>query len=403
MSTITETKPASPVGEQSPGATTIATRVRDRARSMGNRIAMREKEFGVWQGVTWASYWDTVLTVGHALLALGVEPGDRVAIHSENRREWLYSDVATMAVRAMTVGLYPTNPPAEVGYLLSHSGAKVLIAEDQEQVDKALAVIDQCPDLDRIVYIEPRGIRYRYDHPKLLAWDDLLKLGAEHRAAYPGAVEERMAAATPDDIATLIYTSGTTGPPKGAMLSVSNVEFAVETLVHGGGFTSPPPGPKDLTLSYLPLCHVAERIFTTWFNAGAGVQVNFAESIATVQPNLREVQPTILFGVPADLGADPGLGDDRAAQRVLAQAGQREALARCGELDRFHAGAHRRPAHHRDAAGLRARLGVLLPGPAGTDRDASGALRVVRRGALSRRRCSSSSWASAWRCTRCMG
>jgi long-chain acyl-CoA synthetase len=298
MSTITETKPVRPVGEQPPGATTIATRVRDRAQSMGNRVAMREKEFGVWQEVTWSSYWDTVLTVGHALIALGVQPADRVAIHSENRREWLYSDVATMAVRAMTVGLYPTNPPAEVGYLLSHSGAKVLIAEDQEQVDKALAVIDQCPDLDRIVYIEPRGIRYRYDHPKLLAWEDLLKLGAEHRAAHPGAVEERMAAATPDDIATLIYTSGTTGPPKGAMLSVSNVEFAVETLVHGGGFTSPPPGPKDLILSYLPLCHVAERIFTTWFNAGAGVQVNFAESIATVQPNLREVQPTILFGVP---------------------------------------------------------------------------------------------------------
>jgi long-chain acyl-CoA synthetase len=298
MSTITETKPARPVGEQPPGAATIATRVRDRAHSMGNRVAMREKEFGVWQEVTWSSYWDTVLTVAHALIALGVQEGDRVAIHSENRREWLYSDVATMAVRAMTVGLYPTNPPAEVGYLLSHSGAKVLIAEDQEQVDKALAVIDQCPDLDRIVYIEPRGIRYRYDHPKLLAWEDLLKLGAEHRAAHPGAVEERMAAATPDDIATLIYTSGTTGPPKGAMLSVSNVEFAVETLVHGGGFTSPPPGPKDLILSYLPLCHVAERIFTTWFNAGAGVQVNFAESIATVQPNLREVQPTILFGVP---------------------------------------------------------------------------------------------------------
>src|SRR5688572_5449557 len=171
---------------------------------MSNQVAMREKDLGVWQEITWKSYWDTVLTVGHALLALGVEPGDRVAIHSENRREWLYSDVATMAVRAMTVGLYPTNPPAEVGYLLSHSGAKVLVAEDQEQVDKALEVIDQCPDLERIVYIEPRGIRYRYDHPKLLAWEDLLAMGAEHRAAHPGAVEERMAAARLDDIATLI-------------------------------------------------------------------------------------------------------------------------------------------------------------------------------------------------------
>jgi long-chain acyl-CoA synthetase len=298
MSTATATTGSATVGDPATGATTITTRVRDRAHTMPDRIAMREKDLGFWHEVSWASYWDTVLTVGHALLALGIEPGDRVAVHSENRREWLFTDVATVAVRAMTVGLYPTNPPAEVGYLLSHSGAKLLVAEDQEQVDKALAVIDQCPALERIVYVEPRGIRYRYDHPKLLAWDDLLALGAEHRAAHPGAVEQRMADSTPDDIATLIYTSGTTGPPKGAMLSVSNVEFAVHTLVHGGGFTSPPPGPNDLVLSYLPLCHVAERIFTTWFNAGSGVQVNFAESIATVQPNLREVQPTILFGVP---------------------------------------------------------------------------------------------------------
>jgi long-chain acyl-CoA synthetase len=304
---VTTTATASIQDETRSGATTIATRVRDRAQTMGSRVAMREKDLGVWQEVSWASYWDTVVTVGHAWLALGIEPGDRVAIHSENRREWLFADVATIAVRAMTVGLYPTNPPPEVGYLLSHSGSKVLVAEDQEQVDKALAVLDQCPALTCVIYLEPRGIRYRYDKQltrdgappvRLLSWEEVLALGAEHRAAYPGEVERRMAEATDDDIATLIYTSGTTGPPKGAMLSVSNVDFAVRTLVDGGGFASPPPGTKDLVLSYLPLCHVAERIFTTWFNAGAGVQVNFAESIATVQPNLREVQPTVLFGVP---------------------------------------------------------------------------------------------------------
>jgi long-chain acyl-CoA synthetase len=279
-------------------ATTIASRVREHALAGPHRIAMREKDFGIWQEITWAAYWDTVQTVAHGLLALGVQPGDRVAIHSENRREWLYSDVAIVAVRGTTVGLYPTNPAAEVGYLLSHSGARVLIAEDQEQVDKALAVLDECPDLERIVYLEPRGIRHRYDNPKLLCWEDLILLGVAHRDANPDAVAERMAAARSDDIATLIYTSGTTGPPKGAMLSVSNVDFAVRTLVHAGGFTSPPPNPDDLLLSYLPLCHVAERIFTTWFSAGAAVQINFAESIATVQANLREVQPTILFGVP---------------------------------------------------------------------------------------------------------
>ncbi|HEU4422634.1 MAG TPA: AMP-binding protein [Pilimelia sp.] len=298
---------AAAVVEARPSLTTLATRVRERAGVTPDRVAMREKDFGIWQEVTWAAYWDTVQTVAHGLIALGIEPGDRVAIHSENRREWLYTDVATVAVRGTTVGLYPTNPPPEVGYLLSHSGAKVLVAEDQEQVDKALAVLDQCPDLACIVYVEPRGIRHRYTGEvprsgaapvRLIGWDDFLLLGVAHRDADPDAVTARMAAASADDIVTLIYTSGTTGPPKGVMLSVSNVEFAIAALVDGGGFTSPPPGADDLVLSYLPLCHVAERIFTTWFNAGAGVQVNFAESIATVQANLREIQPTVLFGVP---------------------------------------------------------------------------------------------------------
>ena len=280
------------------GTTTIATRVRDRAGSHPDRIAMREKDFGVWQQVTWAQYWENVLDVAHAFLALDVQPGDRVAVHSENRREWLYSDLATVAVRAATVGLYPTNPASEVGYLLADSGARILVAEDQEQVDKVLQVLDELPALERIVYLEPRGVRRRYHDPRLLGWDELLALGREHRAAHPGAVEARMESARPDDLATLIYTSGTTGPPKGAMLTVANVEFAIHALVVDGGFTSPPPTPDDVTLSYLPLCHVAERIFTTWFNAAVGVQVNFAESIDTVAANLREVQPTILFGVP---------------------------------------------------------------------------------------------------------
>jgi long-chain acyl-CoA synthetase len=297
--TIAAAPPDAARVDRAPGpAATIASRVRGWALAGPRQIAMRRKDRGIWQEVSWAQYWDTVQNVAHGLLALGVQPGDRIAIHSENRPEWLYSDVAAVAVRATTVGLYPTNPPPEVGYLLSHSGAKVLVAEDQEQVDKALAVIDRCPALTRIVYLEPRGIRHRYDHPALLSWDDFLLMGVAHRDGHPEAIAQRMAAATADDIATLIYTSGTTGPPKGAMLSVANVEYAIATLVEGGGFTSPPPGPDDLVLSYLPLCHVAERIFTVWFNAGAGVQANFAESIATVQANLREVQPTILFGVP---------------------------------------------------------------------------------------------------------
>lgn len=279
-------------------AVTVASRVRDRALAMPDQIAMREKDFGIWQEVTWADYWNYAELVGHALLALGIEPGDRIAVHSENRREWLYSDIGAIAVRATTVGLYPTNPPPEVAYLLSHSGARVLIAEDQEQVDKALEVLDELPDLEKIIYLEPRGIRYRYTDPKLMSWDDFLALGARHRETDPDAVNHRMTEATGDDVMTMVYTSGTTGPPKGAMLAVSNVEYCIKVLVEGGGFTSPPPSPSDVMLSYLPLCHIAERIFTTWFSASAGIQVHFAESIETVQANLREVQPTILFGVP---------------------------------------------------------------------------------------------------------
>jgi long-chain acyl-CoA synthetase len=278
--------------------TTLASRVAEWATRHPDRVAMRHKHLGIWREISWASYWDTARTVAHGLLSLGIDPGDRVAIHSENRPEWLFTDVATVALRAATVGLYPTNPPAEVRYLLSHSGAKVLVAEDQEQVDKALAVVDQCPDLAHIVYLEPRGIRGRYQHPKLLSWQDLLARGEAHRGAYPDALAERMATATPDDVATVIYTSGTTGPPKGAMLTVANLEFAIATHQTGEGFADPPPGPYDLLLSYLPLCHVVERTFTTWFSAGAGTQVNFAESIATVPQNLAEVQPTILFSVP---------------------------------------------------------------------------------------------------------
>jgi long-chain acyl-CoA synthetase len=278
--------------------TTIASRIRDRAQEMPGTVAMRRKDLGVWQEITWADYWDEVLLAGHALLALGVEPGDRVSIQCEGRPEWLFLDIATVAVRGVTVGLYATNPADEVRYLLSHSGARVHLAEDQEQLDKALAVVDDCPGLERIVYVEPRGIAGRYDDARLMSYDDLRRLGEQHREANPGAVEARMAEAQDDDVVTLVYTSGTTGPPKGAMLTVANVEWAMHAVIEEGGFVSPPAGPKDLTLSYLPLCHVAERVFTTWYNAHAGTQVNFAESIDTVPQNLREVQPTLLLAVP---------------------------------------------------------------------------------------------------------
>jgi long-chain acyl-CoA synthetase len=287
----------SPTAGSPRGVRTVPSRIRDRAGTDPDRVCMREKRYGIWQDLTWADYWEQVSLVAHALRALGIEPGDRVAVHSENRPEWLYADVGTVAIRGITMGLYPTNPAPEVAYLLQDSGSKVLIAEDQEQVDKALEVEPDCPTLEHIVYLEPRGVR-DYEHPKLMSWETFLDRGRQHRESDPDLLDRLANEAEESDVVTLIYTSGTTGPPKGAMLTVRNVEFAIDTLVSSGGIYNPPADEDDVILSYLPLCHVAERAATEWVNAEAGVTVHFAESIETVQANLKEVQPTLFFAVP---------------------------------------------------------------------------------------------------------
>jgi len=273
-------------------------RLRNRGTETPDQVALREKHFGIWQDITFGEYWAMAETVANGLLALGIEPGDRVAIHSENRPEWLYADLGVQAVRGVSMGLYPTNPAAEVKYLLENSESRVLFAEDQEQLDKTLEVIEQLPALTRIIYLEPRGIRGHYGDPRLMSWGEFLALGREHQAAHPEAVDEVMSSAREDDLATLIYTSGTTGPPKGAMLSVKNVNAAIAIAGAESGFVSPEPNEDDLIVSYLPLCHVYERAFSEWFGLSAGTVVNFAESIDTIQTDLREIQPSIFQAVP---------------------------------------------------------------------------------------------------------
>jgi long-chain acyl-CoA synthetase len=297
MTTLVD-RPEAPAADV--GYPTVAAMVRDWAEMSPDKVAMREKDFGIWQEITWSEFYETVLEAAHGLLALGVEEGDRVSIHSEDRPEWVILDMATVAIRGITVGLYPTNPAAEVEYLLNDSGAKVHLAEDQEQADKVMEVITSLPNLTHIIHVEPRGFRKWRDDPRFIFWDDFLEMGRQHRAENPGAVERIMATAEEDDVMTLVYTSGTTGPPKGAMLTNRNVTYCLDTLVNNEGRlgSSVPVGPDDILLTYLPLCHVAERIFSTWTLAGNGPTLNFAESIETVQQNLREIQPTIFFSVP---------------------------------------------------------------------------------------------------------
>jgi len=271
--------------------------LRDAALEFPGRTAMRVKEAGVWRDITWEGYADAVRRIAFGLAALGVGPGDRVAIQSENRPEWLFADVAAASLRAMIVGLYPTNPVAEVTYLLQDSAARVLIAEDQEQVDKAIAAAPESPALEWIVYLDGRGLA-GYDSPLLLSIDELIDRGDAFAAEHPGHLDELDAARTPDDVATLIYTSGTTGPPKGAMLSARNVSFASHIFSLDGGLLGRQIGPDDALLSYLPLSHVVERGISVWINLTSHTVVHFAESIDTVTTDLAEVQPTVLFAVP---------------------------------------------------------------------------------------------------------
>ena len=271
---------------------TFAALFAARCRTSAHRVALREKREGLWREHTWADYYDRARAFGLGLRALGVREGDRVAIHSEDRPEWLFADLGAICAGAITVGIYATNPKAEVEYLLAHSGARVLVAEDQEQVDKALAVAERCPALERIVVIDPKGLR-GYRDPRLLRYAEVEAAGRALHAAAPDRFEHLVGARTREETATIVYTSGTTGPPKGAMLTQGNLAAGVRVseLLWGAD-------ERDRICSYLPLCHVAEKIFTVFLPIATGASANFAESVDTVTANLREVEPTVFLGVP---------------------------------------------------------------------------------------------------------
>ncbi len=271
---------------------TLPAIFRERCRASARDIALREKRFGIWREHTWAEFFEQARDFGLGLVALGVEPGDRVAIHSEDRPEWLFAEFGTIAVGGASVGIYPTNPAAEVEYLLAHSGARVLVAEDQEQVDKALAVADRCPALRHIVVIDPKGLR-GYADPRLLRYEEVERLGRELAEREPDRFDRLIDARRAEETAMIVYTSGTTGPPKGAMLTEANIAASVELARVLWKAT-----PEDRVCSYLPLCHVAEKIFTVFLPLASGASANFAEGIDTVTANLREVEPTIFLGVP---------------------------------------------------------------------------------------------------------
>ena len=303
---------------QASGGVTPSRRLKDIASRFPERIAFRDKKFGIWNEISYKEFWLQVNYVGCALNYFGIGKSDKVAIHSENRPEWLISDIGAQAIGAISVGLYPTNPPAEVKYLLGHSESQILFAEDQEQVDKALEVLQDLPDLKKIIYFEDKGL-FRYESEKLMKWEDFLEIGKTEFEKDKEFVNSRIDEIKSEDIALMIYTSGTTGPPKGSMLSHGNLEW-VSSIIPEISFTPGIDNPEYL--SYLPLCHVFGRLIDLLIGIHLMATINFAESIDTVQADLAEIQPTIFPAVPRILekmhtGAIVRMKDASFLKRIL--------------------------------------------------------------------------------------
>jgi long-chain acyl-CoA synthetase len=280
-------------------AITIPQLLRQRAAMHGEALALREKEYGIWNPYSWNHYYETARAVALGLLSLGIKPGDRVAIAGENTPEWFYVDVGAQMIGAVAVGIYPTNPWIELQYIVKHSGSRVVITGDQEQTDKvfdAMANNDSLPAVEAVVCIDMKGLR-NYRQSQLTSFEQLCERGRTFARENPDAnstLDRLIAQGAPDDVCILVYTSGTTGPPKGAMLTHRNLVYAAYTYAETVGIADKP----FEAVSYLPLCHVAERCYGEVTHLVLGGAVSFAESIDTVAINIREIAPTFFVGVP---------------------------------------------------------------------------------------------------------
>lgn len=263
-----------------------------KVKKYSDRTALREKEFGIWQEISWNDYCRHVRHFCLGMIELGLKPGDHVSIFGENEPEWLYADLATQSAGGVAVGVYPTNPAAEAKYVIGHSDSVFVVCDDQEQVDKVLEVRDELPMLKNIFVMDMKGLR-NYDDPMILSFEQVEKIGEGVEAKDPDIYYRLVEKLSSDDVAIMVYTSGTTGPPKGAMLSHDNV---VQFLKAQSQVI--PQTDQDEIVSYLPLCHVAERMMSVFFPINSGATVNFAESVDTVFSDMREILPTFYLAVP---------------------------------------------------------------------------------------------------------
>ena len=257
-----------------------------------DRVAIREKDFGIWNEYTWRHYGDQARLVGLGLKALGLQRGDVCSIASEINREWLFADLGIICAGGVTNGVYPTDSANQVEYLIADSGTRFFFAEDEEQLDKVLEVRESTPTLEKTIIFDMEGLR-SFNDQQCIGIEELLDMGRAWLADHPESWEREIRAAEPEDLMIMTYTSGTTGRPKGAMISHSNMIYQMNLLCE-----ALPMHRGDEQLGFLPLAHIAGRVFYTFAPMQSCATVNIVENLETTVQDQQEVSPTVHFAVP---------------------------------------------------------------------------------------------------------
>ncbi|MFI5340308.1 MAG: AMP-binding protein [Candidatus Methylomirabilales bacterium] len=272
-----------------PSDLTIPKLFVQKARGYGRRVAIREKEFGVWRPITWAAYLENVRLFALGLAALGLRREDKVAMIGDNRPEGLFAEMAALCAGGVAVWLFQDALLEEVQYIVDHCDARFLVAEGQEEVDKALAIKERCPKLTRIIWDDPKGMR-GYQDPALIRFSEVQRLGLELEAREPGRFEAMVERGRGEDVCLLFYTSGTTAKPKGALLTHTNMLKMGQNLMRVD-----PSQPSDDFVSFLPMAWIGEQMMSLSCGLMAGFTLNFPEEPETVLANLREIAPHTIF------------------------------------------------------------------------------------------------------------
>ena len=289
MAHTATTAPAAPVQVR---VGTLSARFWEVANKRGKTVALRWKNLGIWNDIPWSDYADAVRATGCALLAAGCRRGDRVAILSATRPEWCFVEFGAQGVGVHSVGIHATDSAAQLAWMVNECAVRILFVQDQEQLEKALSVLDQMPGIEKMVYFDASGL-HAFAHPKVLAFDAFRNSGRVFHDANPARWETEVQLARPDDVATIAYTPGTTGQPKGVMLSHRNLLFQVEAMQR----LCPSPEGDD-QLSFLSMSHIVERCFSVYRPLEHGAVVHMGKGLPTLIDNLREIAPHVMMAVP---------------------------------------------------------------------------------------------------------